>query len=70
MREIIFIVEEAPEGGYTAKSLGDSIFTEADTLSELKAMIKDAVICHFDKDKHPQIVRLHFIKEETFAIAI
>ena len=53
MREIIFIVEEAPEGGYTAKSLGDSIFTEADTLSELKAMIKDAVICHFDKDKHP-----------------
>ena len=53
MREIIFIVEEAPEGGYTAKSIGDSIFTEAGTLSELKAMIKDAVICHFDKDKHP-----------------
>ena len=50
MKEIIFIVEEAQEGGFTAKSLGDNIFTEADTLSELKAMIKDAVICHFEKD--------------------
>ncbi len=70
MREIIFIVEEAPEGGFIAKSLGESIFTEADTLSELKAEIKDAVICHFEKDKHPKIVRLHFVREETFAIAV
>jgi hypothetical protein len=29
--EIIFLVEEAPEGGYTARALGYSIFTEADT---------------------------------------
>lgn len=70
MNEIIFIIEEAPEGGYTAKALGESIFTEADTIAELKAMIKDAVICHFEKSKHPKIVRLHYIKEETFAIAV
>ncbi len=46
MNEIIFIVEEAPEGGYTAKALGESIFTEADSMKELKEMIKDSVRCH------------------------
>ena len=58
MKEIIFIVEEAQEYGYIAKSLGDNIFTEADTLSELKAMIKDAVICHFKKSKEDLINEL------------
>src|SRR5262249_49549512 len=29
MNELIFIVEEAPEGGFTARALGASIFTEA-----------------------------------------
>ena len=46
--EIIFNVEEAPEGGYTAQALGHAIFTEADTLYELRAMVRDAVLCHFD----------------------
>ncbi|MBW8050764.1 MAG: 2-oxoisovalerate dehydrogenase [Cytophagales bacterium] len=58
MNEIIFIIEESPEGGYAAKALGESIFTEADTVPELKDMIKDAIICHFDEGKHPKIVRL------------
>ena len=70
MNEIIFLVEEAPEGGYTARALGESIFTEANSVSKLKTMIKDAVICHFDKNKYPKIVRLHFVKEETFQIAV
>jgi hypothetical protein len=69
MNEIIFVAEEAPEGGYTAKALGEAIFTEADTLEELKTSIKDAIICHFDKDKLPQIIKLHFVKDETFSIA-
>lgn len=69
MNEIIFLIEEAPEGGYTAKALGESIFTEADSMEELKQMVKDAVRCHFD-DKHmPKIVRLHFVKEETISMA-
>ena len=59
MNEIIFLVEEAQEGGYTAKSLGESIFTEADTMDALKKMIRDAVSCHFEKDKLPKIIRLH-----------
>jgi hypothetical protein len=66
MQEIIFIVEESEEGGFTAKALGVSIFTEAETYNELKAAIKDAVSCHFD-DGQQRIVRLHYVKEEVFA---
>lgn len=68
MAEIIFLVEEAPEGGYTAKALGESIFTEADTLKELKANIKDAVSCHFEIKNLPKIIRLHFVKEELLPL--
>ena len=49
MNEIFFLVEEAPEGGFTAKGLGESIFTEADNLEELHANVRDAVRCHFDE---------------------
>ncbi len=69
MSEIIFLVEEAPEGGYTAKALGESIFTEADTMDELKEMVKDAIRCHFDDNNTPDIIRLHFVKEETISMA-
>ena len=70
MNEIIFIVEEAPEGGYTAKALGENIYTEAETMDELKEMVKDAIICHFEEQNIPKIVRLHFVKEETFSLAV
>ena len=45
--EIISLVAEAPEGGYIARALGHSIFTEADTWDELKEAIQDAAHCHF-----------------------
>jgi hypothetical protein len=64
-QEIIFLVEESPEGGYTAKALGYDIFTEADTLKELKAFIKDAVCCHFEESEKPPIIRLHIVKDEV-----
>lgn len=66
MSEIIFIVEESPEGGYEAKALGQSIFTDGDTLEELKENIKEAIKCHFEKDA-PKVVRLHMVREEIFA---
>lgn len=59
MTEIIFLVEEAPEGGYTARALGESIFTEADDLESLQEQIRDAVLCHFDEGKAPSIIRLN-----------
>ncbi len=61
--EIIFLVEEDAEGGYTAQALGESIFTQGDSLEELKEMIKDAVDCHFEEDK-PQVIRLHIVRQE------
>lgn len=66
MNEIIFIVEESNEGGFTAKALGFSIFTEADTIEELREAVKDAVKCHFDDDVQ-RVIRLHWVKEEVFA---
>ncbi len=65
MQEVIFIVEEAPEGGFTARALGASIFTEADTLRELRAKVRDAVRCHFDAGQVPKVIRLHFVREEV-----
>jgi hypothetical protein len=63
--EIIFSVEEAPEGGFEAKALGHSIYTQADTFEELKSMIQDAVRCHFEEEDRPRVIRLHLVKDEV-----
>lgn len=68
MSEIIFIIESSDEGGYTAKAIGYSIYTEGETLDELKENIKDAVKCHFDAKELPHIVRLHMVKDELMTI--
>lgn len=68
MNEILFIVEEAPEGGLTARALGESIFTEADNMENLHRQVRDAVHCHFNEGKAPQIIRLHFTREEILAV--
>ncbi len=62
------MVEDAPEGGYVARALGQSIVTEADSLAELHANVRDAVRCHFDEGHSPQLVRLHFVREEVIAV--
>lgn len=68
MNEIFFLVEEALEGGYIAKAIGEAIFTEAESMDELKSNIREAVQCHFDNDKLPKIIRLHMVKEETITV--
>ena len=65
--EIIFSVQESPEGGYEARALGFSIFTQADSLDELKTMVRDAVSCHFDADSKPSVIRLHLVKDEVIS---
>jgi len=67
-REIIFLVTEDPEGGYVAQALGESIVTQGEDLAELRAMVLDAVRCHFDEGEAPPIVRLHFVREEVLAL--
>jgi hypothetical protein len=67
MEELIFVVEEAPEGGFTARALGASIFTEADTVRELHAQVRDAVNCHFEEGHAPRVIRLHFVRDEVIS---
>jgi len=66
--EILFVIEEAPEGGYIARGVGADIFTEADTLDELRANVREAVECHFDEGNQPRLVRLHFVRDEVLNV--
>jgi hypothetical protein len=61
-------VNEPPEGGYAAEALGHAIFTVAGTLDELNCMVRDAVVCHFEEDSRPKIIRLHFVRDEIIAV--
>jgi hypothetical protein len=65
--EIIFVVEQAPEGGFVARALGEAIVTQADTVPELHARVRDAVQCHFDEGSAPKMIRLHFVRDEIIA---
>jgi hypothetical protein len=67
-KEIIFIVEEAAEGGLEARALEFSIFTEADTFEDIKKMVQDAVVCHFIETEMPRVIRLHMVKEELLTV--
>jgi hypothetical protein len=66
--ELIFLVEDAPEGGYTARALGESVFTEAEDLQGLHTNVRDAVRCHFDEGQAPRMIRLHFVRDELIAV--
>lgn len=69
MSEIVFVVEESPEGGYEAHALGQAIFTEGQTLEELKARVRDAVLCHFgEEEARPRLIRLHLVKDELLLV--
>ena len=66
--EIIFTVEEDPEGGYVAQALGHAIVTQADSMDELRQMVRDAVRCHFDAENMPTVIRLHMLKQEVLPV--
>lgn len=66
--EIMFEVTEAAEGGFDARAPGYSIFTQGDDRTDLKAMVKDAVACHFGDAGELKVVRLHFVKDEAIAV--
>ena len=67
LNEIIFLVEETDDG-YIAQALGHSIFTQADSIEELREMVKDAVKCHFDEEERPRIIRLHIVRQEVLTV--
>ena len=68
LNEIIFTVYESLDGGYEASAVGHSIYTQYEQYSELQGTIRDAVKCHFDEDKMPTVVRIHFVKDEVIAV--
>lgn len=63
--EVIFLIEESAEGGYEATAVGHSIYTQAESMEELRTMVQDAVRCHFDEDERPPLIRLHLVKDEV-----
>ena len=68
-RELIFEVsEDELEGGYTARALGYSISTEADTIDELRDNVREATDAFFDETMEtPKVIRLHFVRDELLA---
>jgi hypothetical protein len=67
-KEVTFLVEGAPEGGYVARALGYAIFAEADSWEDLNRATRDAVQCHFDKGELPDLIRLHAVREEVLRV--
>ena len=68
MNEIIFLIEEDPEGEYIATAIGEDIITDGDTMQEIKENVKDAVECHFEVEKRPKLIRLQMVKEEVIVV--
>lgn len=68
VKEILFVVEESDEGGYEARALGHSIYTQGESMEDLKRAVRDAVRCHFEEAELPAMIRLHFVKDEVIAV--
>ena len=68
MKELIFLVEEAPEGGYTARALDTPIYTEGEDMADLREHVLDAVRCHYEEGETPSLIRLHYVKDEVLAV--
>jgi hypothetical protein len=66
--EITFQVRESPEGGYEARALGYSIFTEGDDWEHLKYMLRDAVLCHFEDGEAPRLIHIHLVRDEVISV--
>jgi len=67
--ELIFEVRDAEEGGYCARALGYSIFTEAETWDELRANVLEAISVHFENASvFPRLAQLHYVKDELIPV--
>ena len=67
VNEIVFEVTKAFDGGYDARAFGQSIFTQGNDWVELKEMVRDAVLCHFDEEELPAAIRLRLVRDEIMA---
>ncbi len=69
MTELVFLIEEDPEGGFTARAIGEGIFSQGETLESLRKNVLDAVNCHFENpEERPKLLRLHYVRDEVIAV--
>ncbi len=67
--ELIFEIRDADEGGFYARALGHSIFTQAETWDELRANVLEATSLHFEEEAvQPRLVQLHYVKDELIPV--
>jgi hypothetical protein len=69
MKEIVFEVAQDADGGFTAESIGESIFTQADNWDELKANVREAVQAFYFDAVPPASIRLRLVRDEVLAVA-
>jgi hypothetical protein len=69
MDELIFEVLQEADGGYVAECLTEPIVTQGNDWAELRTAVSDAVQGYFFDSPAPQTVRLHLVKDESFALA-
>jgi hypothetical protein len=63
--EIIFSMHQSPKGGFEARALGHPLFTQSESMEELRIMVRAAARCHFNPGEVPSVIRLHIVKDEV-----
>lgn len=50
------------------RALGEPIYTESETLEEIRENVRDAIRCHFEEAFLPKVIYLHFVKDEVLTL--
>ena len=59
---VVFEARDAEEGGFYARALGHSIFTQAETWEELRANVLEVATLHFeDSPEHLGSIQLKLV---------
>jgi hypothetical protein len=66
-KRIALEICEPRDGGFVAEALCESIFTQADTWTELRANVREAVTAFYFDRPAPVRVRLHQMRDEMLA---
>lgn len=69
MNEIVFLIAQDADGGFTAEALGESIFTEANNWDELRSNVREAVQAFYFDSTPPARIRLRLVRDEVLAVA-
>jgi len=66
--EILFYVEDSIDGGFEAKAVNHSIYTQCEEYDDLPETLRDAVRCHFDEGQMPTLICIHYVKNEVISV--